>query len=84
MATVNLTNDQVIDLVRQLPPDRKRQVLLTLAGGAQVRGDERTQLAEKQLRRICAENNLNWDAMSEDEREAFVDELIHEDRLCGT
>lgn len=39
--------------------------------------------AELQLRRLCASRELNWDAMSEDEREAFVDTLIHEDRKCG-
>lgn len=46
---------------------------------------ERTALmdyAELQLRRLCASRELNWDAMTEDEREAFVDTLIHEDRKC--
>jgi hypothetical protein len=33
---------------------------------------------ETQLRRACAERGLNWDGLSEDQREAFVDDLLHE------
>jgi hypothetical protein len=32
------------------------------------------------MHRLCAERGRDWDRMSEDEREAFVDDLIHEDR----
>lgn len=38
--------------------------------------------AESQLRKLCASRNLDWDAMSEMDRENFVDDLIHEDREC--
>jgi len=39
--------------------------------------------AEEQLRRACTERGLDWDKMSEDQREALVDDLVHEDRPCG-
>lgn len=39
--------------------------------------------AEAQLRQLCASRGLDWDAMSEVEREDFVDDLIHEDRECS-
>lgn len=35
------------------------------------------------MRRLCAERGLNWDAMTEEERESFVDDLIHEYRTCA-
>jgi hypothetical protein len=38
--------------------------------------------AEEQLRRVAAERNLDWDKMSEPQREALVDDLMHEDRPC--
>ena len=38
--------------------------------------------AEAQLRKLCASRDLDWDAMNEEERERFVDDLIHEDREC--
>lgn len=82
MATVELTDEQVINLVRQMPPERKREILLALASDAQARRDQRMQYAEEQLRRRCVERGLQWDTMTEDEREVFVDDLIHEDRSC--
>jgi hypothetical protein len=80
---LELTDQQVVDLVNQLPPKRKRSVLVSLASEAVTRRDERMQLAEAQIRRLCTERGRNWDQMSEDEREVFIDELLHEDRPCG-
>ena len=57
--------------------------LLALAGGAAERREDRFRFAEEQLRRRSSERGLDWERMSEDEREAFVDDLIHEDRPCG-
>ena len=79
MPTLELTTEQVIELVKQLPPDRKREALLALAKDANGRRDERMAYAEQQLRRIAAERSLKWDAMTEDERETFIDDLLHED-----
>jgi hypothetical protein len=41
------------------------------------------QFAEAQLCRIAAEGGLEWDRLSQEQREAFVDVLVHEDRRCG-
>lgn len=38
--------------------------------------------AEAQLRKLCASRKLDWDTMTEADRENFVDTLIHEDREC--
>ena len=83
MASVELTTKQVIDLVRQLPPDRKREVLFVLASESQSRSEARIAHAEDRLRRLCSERGLNWDAMTDEQREALVDDLIHEDRSCA-
>jgi hypothetical protein len=32
---------------------------------------------------LCAARGLNWAVMTEDQREAFIDDLVHEDRPCG-
>lgn len=84
MPSVELTDEQVVELVRQLPPERQRAALLALASGAASRRAERMQFAEEQLRRLSAQRELDWDRMSDDEREAFVDNMIHEDRSCGS
>jgi hypothetical protein len=83
MPTLELTDQQVVELVKQLPPERQRAALLALAAGATQQREERMKYAEGELRRACAERGLDWDKMSEREREEFVDDLMHEDRPCG-
>ena len=83
MPILELTDEQMVELVKQLPPERQRAALLALAAGATQPRGERMKYAEGQLRRACAERGLDWDKMSDDQREAFVDDLIHEDRPCG-
>lgn len=82
MAVLNLTDDQVADLIRQLPADQQRSVLLLLATPVQQRRNEGVAEAEAQLRRVSTERGLAWDALSEEEREDFVNDLVHEDRAC--
>ena len=78
MSVLELTDEQVISLVRQLPATRKREALLALAEDAEARHDERMCIAETQLRRLCAERGMDWDRLPEDQREEFVDSLLHE------
>jgi len=79
MTFLELTDDQVLSLVRQLPSARKREALLALAEEAETRHEERMRFAEAQLRRQCVERGLHWDRLSEAQREEFVDRLLHED-----
>jgi hypothetical protein len=82
MPIVELTDEQVLNLVKQLPPERQRAALLTLAGATPERRAERMKYAESQLRRVSSERGLNWESMSEQQRQNFVDDLMHEDRAC--
>ena len=83
MAVLELTKEQIFDLVQRLPADQKREMLLLLANAPAERA-KRQQFAEEQLRRLCGARGLNWDALSAEEREAFIDDLIHEDRTCAS
>jgi hypothetical protein len=83
MPTLELTDGQVVELVRQLPPDRRRAALLALAADGAARRDLRLSETEAGLRRAAVQRGRDWDRMSDDEREAFVDGLVHEDRPCG-
>lgn len=82
MAVLELTKEQVFDLVRQMPANDKREMLQVLASDPAKRA-KRQQFAEEQLRRVSAARGLDWNALSADEREAFIDDLIHEDRPCA-
>ena len=81
--TIELTTDQVIDFVQQIPPKEKRAVLLALAEQAEANQAASMDYAEAQFRKLCASRGVNWDTMTEAERENFVDDLIHEDRECN-
>jgi hypothetical protein len=83
MAVLELTKEQIFDLVRQMPAEQKREMLLWLAAISPAERASRQQFAEEQLRRLCAARGLDWAALSEDQREAFIDDLIHEDRTCA-
>jgi hypothetical protein len=78
MSSVEFSDEQVISLVRGLPAERKRAALLALAQDAQASREDRRRFGEAQLRRACAERGLDWDRLSEDDRESFVDGLLHE------
>lgn len=78
MVNLTLTTDQVVELVRQLPPQQKRVVLLALAGDVQARRDAQIAFAESRLDRCATEHGLRWNTMTDDDREAFVDDLLHE------
>ena len=59
MPTLELTDEQVVDLVRQLPPERQRAALLALAEGAGERRQDRIKFSEGQLRRLSAGRGLS-------------------------
>ena len=79
MPMLELTVDQVASLVRELPPVAKRQVLMTLASDGRQAREARIDRNELRLRHLSAQRGLDWDTLTEDEREAFVDALLHED-----
>jgi len=80
MPSLSLTEEQVVALINQLRPEQKRTLLFALASDAQTRREERMALAQTWLRALAAERGLDWDALSDEQREAFVDQLVHEDR----
>lgn len=78
MATVTLTDEQVVQLVLQLPPQSKRRVLIDLTAERDAWWQTMAREGEMDMRRQAAARSLDWDAMSEPDRERFVDTLLHE------
>ena len=81
--TLELTTEQVIDFLQQMPPEEKLTVLKALAKEARAGRAERMKYAESKVRELCAERGLDWDAMTEDERLYFINDIVHEDRECN-
>ena len=68
---------QIVRWVRQLSPAAKRSVLKILV----PRLDEVESLidyGEQQVRDLSARRGLNWDHLTEDQREQLIDTLLHE------
>ena len=78
MATLSLSDEQVVQLVKQLPPRAKQRVLLDLNAERDDWWQAAAREGEQDMRRLAAERGLDWNTLSEAEREAFVDKLLHE------
>ena len=79
METVTLTvpESQIVEWVRQLSPQTKQTVLRILIPEL----DELESLVDygsQRVGQICAERGIDWDNLSEDERQKLVDQLLHE------
>jgi TRAP-type C4-dicarboxylate transport system substrate-binding protein len=82
MPKQELSDEEIAQLVMQLPPERQRAVLQILNAARDAWWQRILAEGEAQLRRLCAERGLNWDSMTEEEREALIDDLVHEYRMC--
>lgn len=78
MATLSLTDEQVVQLVKQLPAPTKRRVMMDLTAERDEWWRQVTREGEVEMRRLASARGLNWDTLSESEREALVDDLLHE------
>ncbi len=81
MVTLTLTDEQVMEIVKQLPADRQDALLKYLLSR---RWDELTAYGEERARQVANERGRDWDAMTDQERLDFVDDLVHEDRTCAS
>ena len=81
--TIQLTTEQVIDFLQQMPSEEKLKVMKALAKQARAGYKEHRKHAESKVRELCTERGLDWDAMSEEERLYFIDDIVHEDRECN-
>ena len=67
----NLRADQ------ELTPEGKRKVGAAVVAQSDPKRDALMDSAEEQLRKLCADRELDWETMIETDRLNFVDDLIH-------
>jgi hypothetical protein len=80
MPNLTLTDDQVVDLVTQLPEEQQQRLLQFLLTRPWSSWIALSQEGAAGARAAAAQRGRDWDAMSEEEREAFIDDVLHEDR----
>lgn len=80
MSTSQLTIEQIVQLVKQLPSRGKRAVLMALAEEREKERDTLLEYGETRIRHICAQRGLDWASLTDEERERLIDDLLHEDK----
>ncbi len=83
MPSLTLNENQIIDLIKQMPAKSQRKVVISIANEAKGEKEERMKFTESQIRRLCQEIGIKLDEMNEDEREEFIVTVVHEDRTCA-
>jgi hypothetical protein len=78
MATLHLNTEQVITLVKQLAIPEQRMILQAIKAEQDTWWQNRLDQGELQMRSLSTTYGLNWDIMTEQEREEFIDDILHE------
>lgn len=83
MSILTITDEQIIDLIKQLPSHKQAELceilLITRWDGL----DKFTKDGEEHARMTAWKRGRDWDTMNDEERINFVDEIVHEDRQCS-
>lgn len=81
--TITLTTEQVADFIQQMPLEEQLKILRELSNRAWIGRKDRMKYLESKVRQVCAERGQDWDAMDDDARLQFIDDVIHEDSGCN-
>jgi hypothetical protein len=76
--------EQLREWVGQLMPEHKQMLLAMLTEEDLLQGSTRLDFAVSQLRQLSGQRGFDWDRMAENEREAFLDNLIRETEMYAT
>ena len=78
MPMLTLSNDQVVEIVRQLPKEQQAEIFQFLLLQQWEQWESLSKYGVDRVRLVAQERGLNWDAMTETEREEFIDNIVHE------
>jgi len=78
MPNLTLSNEQVIELVKHLPEAQQQELFRFLIQRQWGNMEAITDYGSQQAKIVAAERGYDWDTMTEDEREEFIDEIVHE------
>jgi hypothetical protein len=79
MPILTLSNEQVVELVKQLSHEQQIEVFRFLLIQQWGQWELLSHYGSGQARLVAQERDLDWDTMTEEEREALIDDVVHED-----
>ena len=74
--TLEIPESQLVKWIQQLSPSGKQAVLRALIPEID-RLDAMVDYGSQRMRQLCTERGLDWDSLSEEERQQLVDDLLH-------
>lgn len=77
VVTLEVSESQVVDWVRRVSPEARRAILRALIPQLDEL-DDLVDCGDQRIRAVCAERGLDWDSLTEGERQELIDDLLHE------
>lgn len=78
MPILTLSNDQVVAIVKQLPSEQQAEIFYFLLLQQWGQWEMLSRYGADKVRVVAQERGFDWDMMTEDEREEFIDNVVHE------
>ena len=78
MVALTEKEQQVLNIIGSLPPDRRRLLLYAIAQDSEVAWQRNAAYAESQLRQLASSRGLDWNQLDDEQRQDFVRELLRE------
>jgi hypothetical protein len=78
--TVEVSESQVVEWVRQMSPEAKQEVLRVLIPRLDA-FEALVDYGSQRMRALSDARGLDWDNMTAQERERLIDELLHQDGI---
>ncbi|MBI3014431.1 MAG: hypothetical protein HYY65_05080 [Candidatus Tectomicrobia bacterium] len=76
MPKIEVNEEQILIALEQLSPAARRLALAKLIGGLE-RLDRLVDRNREKIETICRDRGLDFSRLTEEEREALVDEILH-------
>ena len=76
MPKIEVNEEQILIALEQLSPAARRVALAKLIGGLE-RLDRLVDRNREKIESICRDRGLDFSRLTEEEREALVDEILH-------
>jgi len=79
MPQLKVSEAQVIKMARQLSPEGKQALLSSLILFDLRNFEQLVTYGQRKIRQICANRGMEWDTLTEAQREHLRDDMLHED-----
>lgn len=76
--TLDVPENCLVEWVQQLSTEAKHTLLKALIPDLDQL-EELVDYGSERMRTLCAARGLDWDALSEDQRQNLVDQILHEE-----